>query len=130
MTESFVKPNAAASDRLHPGVYKAMGGLALWFVLAAWGFFAHSGYIGLVLTVVSGLVFVTFVIMITIWRIWRKHSDNADGEAGSMRDWLSREFEIRRGQLSGAGAMIEILTPIAAAALGMTAFAIVFHIVA
>jgi hypothetical protein len=49
-------------------------------------------------------------------------------ENASLREWMSREFEIRRGRLAGADAAIEIFTPIAAVALGMAAFAVVFHL--
>ena len=44
-----------------------------------------------------------------------------------FRDWASGQFETWQERVKGANAAVEILLPVAAAAVGMTAFAIVFH---
>jgi hypothetical protein len=46
----------------------------------------------------------------------------------TLRDWGTRDFETWQENLSGAQAALHILLPIAAAAVGMTAFGIVYHI--
>jgi hypothetical protein len=62
MTDNTVPANAPASDQLHPVIYKGLIGLALVFVLSAWGFFAHGGYLGITLAVVSGLFLVAVAL--------------------------------------------------------------------
>jgi hypothetical protein len=42
-------------------------------------------------------------------------------------DWAAGQFETWQDRVKGANAAAEIILPIAAAAVGMTAFAIVFH---
>jgi len=46
----------------------------------------------------------------------------------SFRAWATSNFETGQDRLSGAQAAVHILLPIAAAALGMTAFGIIFFI--
>jgi hypothetical protein len=94
------------------------------------GFFAHGTYIGFTLAVVAGLVLVGIAIPATLWRIRRAHSNATDGAGESFSFWLLGEIEIRRGRLTAAHAMILALTPMAALAFGMTAFAIIFRRIA
>ncbi len=122
--ESHHRP---VSNRLHPGVYVAIVGLVLLLVLAAWGF-AGGGYTDFLLAVVSGFLF--FAIALP-YRVWRK-SQGADAvreSSGSFLDWTSGDFDTWQGRLTGADAIVQILLPFAAIALGMTAFAIVLHFI-
>jgi Na+/melibiose symporter-like transporter len=113
---------------MHPAVYKAVVALTLWMLLAAWGF-SGNGYAEFVLTVVSLLVLGAIGLQLVMWRISRRRRDpDAHGDQTSrLRDWLSGEFEIRRGRLKGSEAATEILVPVAAAAVGMTSLALVLH---
>jgi hypothetical protein len=123
----------AALDRLstatpHPFVYRAMIGFALWFVLAAWGFYAGRGYIGLALAVVTWLVGVA-VALPTIFAGFRRRDYRQARITSSLRNWLSGDFESAMGRVRAALAMMEIFIPIAACAIGMTLFAIVRDVV-
>jgi hypothetical protein len=103
----------------------------LWYVLSAWDLFGE-GDTGLLLAVVSGFFVMATAIPCALWLIWRKHRrSGAEGdESISLRDWASGSFEIWQDRLKGANAIVEILLPIAAVALGMTALGIVFHFTA
>jgi hypothetical protein len=55
MSKSAVRRNGPVLDHVHPFVYMALVGLALWFVLSAWEF-AGDGYTDYLLAVVSGFI--------------------------------------------------------------------------
>ena len=57
-----------------------------------------------------------------------KSAARNDDNQPSLRDWAAGDFDTCQGRLSGAQAALQILLPIAVAALGMTAFGIVFLI--
>jgi hypothetical protein len=134
--ESVSQPaesNRLVSDGLHPLVYKAMVGLALWLVLSVWGFFTDRGYIVLSLSVVTWLVGVAVVLSSTLARIGR----NNRGWGGRRRlsapspfhDWARGDFELSDERIKGSVVAIEIFVPLAAVAIGMTLFAIVRDVV-
>ena len=114
-----------STDRLPPVVYLALVGFVLWMVLAAWGF-ASPDYADVTLTVVTGFLLVAIAIPFIIWRVARRNgADNAAPQRFS--DWASGQFETWQDHVKGSNAAAEIILPIAAAAVGMTAFAIVFR---
>ena len=115
-----------STDRLPVAVYGAVIGFVVWMALAAWGF-AGPGYADLSLTVVTGLLIVAVAIPLVLWRVWRAHTGGRPDDAMSFSEWKSSEFETWQDHQKGSSAATEILLPIAAAAVGMTAFAIVFH---
>lgn len=118
------------ATEFHPYVKWLMVGLGLIFVLGAWSFAAGSGYIGLVLGVVTFFTLVTLAIPLEIRRIQRNHTDGAREErAGSFREWLARDFVSRQDRMSGREAMITALLPLAAIAFGAILFAIAFQFV-
>jgi hypothetical protein len=123
-----------SNDFLHSVVYRAIIILAAGFVLAAWGFSADRGYIRLALAVVTGLVVVVVTIASVLARISRHNGNRGAGEASkapaSFHDWLRGEFGTSNGDVRASVAAVEILLPIVAAVIGMTAFAIVRGIVA
>ena len=123
-TERHDRP---ASNRLHPAVYVAIVGLALWLMLAVWAF-AWDGYTDYLLAVVSGFVFMAVVLPLTLWRVGRKHPGADAAPTELFRDWAAREFNTGQDQLKGANAAVEIFLPIAALAFGMTAFGIVLYL--
>jgi len=121
--------NQPTTGTLHPRVYLALIALAVWFVLSAWGF-GENTQTAYLLVVVSGLGFVAVAIPCVLWRMaYRRAADSADNDAStrSFRDWATQEFEIWQDHVSGLNAAIEVLTPIAAVAFGMTGVAIVLH---
>lgn len=59
-----------------------------------------------------------------------KDATEADDGGLSLRSWAARDFDTWQDRLSSTQAALQILLPIAAAAIGMTVFGIVFHIAA
>ena len=118
-------PDHSSTDQLPLGVYALVSGFVLWMVIAAWGF-AGPGYTSVALTVVTGLLLVAIAIPFLLWRMVRANDPDIE-QPQSLREWSSREFETWQDHQKGVHAATEIVLPIAAAAIGMTAFAIVFH---
>ena len=114
----------------HPGVFKAIVGLAVLFVAAAWGF-AGGGITDMLLVVVSGFIFVSAGLVTLLWLTRRRHprDDWGDRERrpDSFGDWARRDVDTSTGPVRGSTALIETLLPIAAVAVGMVAFALVVH---
>ena len=95
-------------------------------VIAAWGF-AGPGYADFSLAVVTGLLIVVIAIPLTLWLVWRVSNDEPPENRMSFGQWRSTQFETWQDRLKGSNAAAEIILPIAAAAIGMTALALVFH---
>jgi hypothetical protein len=117
-----------SSSELPAVVYVVLVGLVLWMVLAAWGF-AAPDYADVALTVVTGFFVVLIAIPFILWRVARANRDPTEPPKRRIgfADWAAGDFETWQDRLKGAHAAIEITLPIAAAAVGMTAFAIAFH---
>jgi hypothetical protein len=128
---SFARAATSARQRLstqlHPFVFDAIVGAALWLVLAAWLFFRGPDYSDIVLVVVSGLALAAVGIPYVLWRIsWKHGASSAPGDEESFHDWRTGEFQTWQALLKGRDALIQILLPITAVAVGMTAIGIVF----
>jgi hypothetical protein len=133
MSSDFHRRERPVSDRLHPVVYMAIVGLALWFVVSVWGF-ATDGYTDYLLAVVSGFILIAVTLLYVLWRVWRK-AQGPDAARGTVRQeefqqWVSGEFDTWQDRVTGANAAVQILLPLAAVAFGMTAFGIVLHFTA
>jgi hypothetical protein len=126
-----LRHNAPSTDRLPNAVYAILAGLVCWLVLASW-LFAGAGYVDVVLAVVTGFFLIVMGIPLALWLVWRANPDPdvKPEKPETFADWTSAKFEIWQGSRTGASAAAEIILPIAAAAVGMTAFAIVFHFAA
>jgi len=122
---SSQRKDMRSTDRLPPAVYAILVGFVAWMAIAAWGF-AGAGYADLSLSVVTGLLIVAIAIPYVIWRVGRAHTDGSDDRM-SFSEWRVSQFETWQDRQKGAAAATEIILPIAAAAVGMTAFAIIFH---
>ena len=126
---SAPKNTSSSTDRLPRLIYVALVGFVAWMALAAWGF-AGPGYADVALTVVTGFLALAIAIPFILWRVARANRDGAEEERSpDFDDWSSGQFETWQDRLKGSNAAMEIILPIAAAAIGMTAFAIVFHYV-
>jgi Na+-translocating ferredoxin:NAD+ oxidoreductase RnfD subunit len=77
MNNKFDQDNSQVSDQLHPFVYAALAGLALWLVMSAWIFFSQGGYLELDLGIVSALVFMIIAIP-TVLHFVRRRFQVAD----------------------------------------------------
>ena len=135
MSESAIRRRPiilkSASDHVHPFVYMALVGLALWFVLSVWGF-ARDGYADYLLAIVSGFILIVVALTSTLWWLWRRHPrpDAAPEGQESLRTWAARDLDTWQDRVKGTNAAIEMLLPIAAVAFGMTAFGLVLHFTA
>jgi hypothetical protein len=131
MNTRVVRRNRPVLDHVHPYVYMALVGLALWFVLSVWGF-AGDGYADYLLAVVSGFIFIVVTLTSTLWWQWWKHrrTDATQEDKESLRAWAAGELDTWQDRVKGSNAAIETLLPIAAVAFGMTAFGIVLHFIA
>lgn len=122
--------NRPISEQLHPAVVMAIALLGLWYLVSAWIGFATDSYTAYLLVVVSGLFFMAMAIPTAIWLASRaKQPRDSQQHANTFRDWASGEFNVCGGHLKGSNAAVQILLPLAAVAFGMTAFAIVVHLV-
>lgn len=123
-----VRHNRAANDELHPLVYRTVIGLTVWLVLSVWALFSRGTYEGLTLSVITLFFLVLVGIPVILWLTWRRNTDPHDqhGYVAPFGEWSSRPFETWTGGISGREAAMQILLPIAAVAIGMTIFGLVF----
>jgi hypothetical protein len=126
MSDNLGNRGRPATDHVHPLVYLAIIGLALWFVLSAWTF-AADGYTDWLLVVVSGFILVAVAIPSILVLMWRNHREPGEegGAPERLRDWTAGELETWQDRVKGSNAAVEMLLPLAAVAFGMTAFGIV-----
>src|SRR4051794_5700339 len=118
--------NTPRTDRLPPAVYGILVCFVAWMAIAAWGF-VGPGYADLSLSIVTGLLIVAVAIPYVIWRVGRGNAGERADEPMSFSEWGASQFETWQDRQKGITAATEIVLPIAAAAVGMTAFAIIFH---
>lgn len=111
------------TDRLHPMVWVALIGFVIWFAIAIWSF-GTGGYADWLLTVVSLFLLVAVMLPVILSRVGRGSRKRM---RESFHDWASGEFQTWQDRPRGLNAAAEIILPIAAAAVGMTAIGIVFH---
>jgi hypothetical protein len=122
------------TNRLHPRVYEILIALAAWFALAVWSF-AGGGVTDYLLFIVCGFIFVAAVLPFILSLVGHRDPGHGDNESAkepsqepSLHDWATSNYETWTGPLTGAEAATQILLPVAAAAVGMTAFGVIFLI--
>ena len=121
-------PRRPATSSLHARVWTLLIGFNAWFALAVWSF-AGGGLSDYLLVIVSGFIFIVVALQVILSRVGRPRKASVGGDnPPSLRDWATWDFETWQDRLSGAQAALHILLPIAAAAIGMTAFGILFQI--
>src|SRR5262245_55700557 len=121
-----VSRNRARANELHPRIYTAIVGLTLWLVLSIWLLFSRGNYEGLTLSVITLFFAVLVGIPLLLWLTWRHNTPEQDGNAAPFSEWIGNSFETWTGGISAREASIQILLPIAAVAIGMTIFGLVF----
>jgi len=116
----------------HPAVYRVIVALAALLGISVWGFFADDST-GYLLAVVTGFVFMVVMLPSLLWRI-RRHGhdprlqeDGSSERPGSLREWMRSDFDAWQERLKGWDAVAGSLLPIAACAIGMMVFAIMFQ---
>ena len=114
---------------LHPAIYMALVGLTLWLGLAIWGF-GYDGQTDYLLVIVSGFLFIAVAIPSTLALMVYRHKNvdeqKSSGEP-SLQEWMKGNFDTWQDRVKGRNAAVEVLLPMAAIAIGMTAFAIILH---
>jgi cytochrome c len=108
---------------LHRHVYMLGGALVTWFVLAMWSFAGGGGLVDYLLFIVSAFLFVTVALSLILSRVGR---GNTAAPEPSLREWATWGYETWTGRLSGMAAAAQILLPLAAAPIGMTAIGIIY----
>jgi uncharacterized membrane protein HdeD (DUF308 family) len=111
------------SDRLHPRVWATIVGLTLWLVVSAWLFFSTGAYASVVLAVVTGFFIMAVGLTLILSRVGRSGQRH---HAARFHDWELGEFDTWQSHLGGREAALQVLLPIAAAALGMTLIGLAF----
>jgi hypothetical protein len=90
--------------------------------------FAGQGIVNYLLFIVSGIIFVAVALMLILSSVGHDgRGAGCDENVPSLGDWAKWEYETWAGKVSGAEAVVQILLPIAAAAVGMTAIGIIFY---
>jgi hypothetical protein len=108
-------------------VYTLLIAFAVWLALAVWSF-AGGGVTDYLLFIVSAFIVVVVALQLILSSVARTtEAGKGKDERTSLREWATIDFETWQDRLSGAEAAVQILLPIAAAAVGMTAFGIVFY---
>jgi Na+/proline symporter len=126
--QSDRRSNLPASLELPRQIYRVIVGLAGWLVLSVWGFIG-TGYSALALSVVSLFVAIAVGLPLVLALIARRHRPRGNhAEADTLAEWLGREFEAHTGRVKGTAAVIQVLLPLAAVAVGMSIFAVVHHL--
>jgi hypothetical protein len=112
---------------MHPRVHKILIAVTAWFALAVWSF-AGQGIVNYLLFIVSGFMFVAVALPLILSSVgYDGRAATRDGKAPSLRDWAKWQYETSAGKVSGAEAATQILLPVLAAAVGMTAIGMIFY---
>lgn len=123
-------PDQPIHDELHPLVYRAMVGLTIWLVLSVWLLFSRGPDVELNLLVITVFFLIAMAIPLLIALTWSRNAtpDEVGTETKRFREWKTCEFTTWTGRVSGTEAAMQILLPIAAVAIGMTIFGLVFYL--
>ena len=130
-----VQESKPARRNLHSMVYVALVGLVLWLVLATWGF-GYDGQTDYLLAIVTGFLIIAVAIPATLALMAYSQGNSGDDresaarDTASFRQWAAEDFDTWQDRVKGRNAAVEVLLPMAAIAIGMTAFAIVLHFTA
>jgi hypothetical protein len=122
-------------SNLHSTVYLALVGLVVWLVVAIWGF-GYDGQTDYLLAIVTGFLIIAVAIPATLALMAYSQGSSVDGgsspprDTASFRQWAADDFDTWQDRVKGRNAAIEVLLPMAAIAIGMTAFAIILHFTA
>ena len=131
MSRELIAHNKPVFDELHPRIYGAAVGLIAWFALMAWVLFDRSSEVSLSLMFVTVLFVVAIGLPWTLYLIWRKFQMPYEGhpKPTSFHDWTDGDFAVWGARLRAKDAAIDMLLPLVAVSLGLTAIGVVFVIV-
>jgi hypothetical protein len=123
------RQNKAVAGVLHPAVYMVLVGLTAWLAVAIWGF-GYDGQTDYLLAIVTGFLVIAVAIPSTLALMVHRQSNSDETKSStktSLREWMAGDFDTWQDRVRGRNAAVEVLLPMAAIAIGMTAFAIVLH---
>jgi hypothetical protein len=103
-----------------------MMGLALSFVVSAWVFFGSASHMGLILAVVCVPFIMSIGIPLILWRTGESEAKPTEQARTALGAWIRSDFATWTGNQTSVTAAVEILLPIAAAAVGIMALGIVW----
>ena len=129
MDDANGTPNTEPAHRRIPKAFLAAMGLCLaWFVPIGW--LAYWGHADTVMTMILVSSFTTVALGIP-WLLARTSRGRMD-ETSRFRpaQWLRGEFETLTGHLPSREALVLILLPLAATALGITLMGVALGVVA
>ncbi|MCA6115893.1 hypothetical protein J6524_13475 [Bradyrhizobium sp. WSM 1738] len=131
MSRELIAHNKPVFDQLHPRIYRAAVGLIAWFALMAWVLFDRSSDVSLSLMFVTVLFTVAIALPWTLSLVWKKFQMPHEGQAKptSFHDWSDGDFAVWGARLRARDAAIDVLLPLVAVSLGLTAIGVVFVIV-
>jgi hypothetical protein len=128
LNQDLHRHNRSVTDRLHRRVYQTAFGLTLWLVVASWLFFDAGPHADSYLIPITTLFLVIMAVPLSIWWVWSTVGPGVGREkSASLREWLSGDFDARRYRLRASEAAMQVLLPIVAAAIGITAIGLVAH---
>ena len=130
MSRELLAHNRPVFDQLHPRIWGAAAGLIAWFAVMAWILFDRSSDATLSLMFVTVLFAVAIGLPWTLSLVWRKCQLPHEGHAKptSFHDWTDGDLAVWGARLRARDAAIDVLLPLAAVSLGLTAIGIVFVI--
>jgi hypothetical protein len=131
MSRELIAHNRPVFDQLHPRIWSAAVGLIAWFALMAWILFDRSSDVTLSLMFVTVLFAVAIAVPWTLSLVWRKFQMPHEGhpKPTSFHDWREGDLVVWGARLRARDAAIDVLLPLVAVSLGLTAIGIVFVIV-
>lgn len=130
MSQHSVSHNRHVSNGLHRRVYAAMVALAAWFILWSWIGFADAHFIDYLLAVITAFFVVAIALLALAGRQWHNHRVWMPDITAGFDDWIHGDFDTWTGRIPAREALVEVLLPLAAAALGMTGFAVIALVLA
>ena len=131
MSRELIAHNRPVFDQLHPRIWGAAAGLIAWFALMAWILFDRSSDVTLSLMFVTVLFAVAIGLPWTLSLVWKKFQMPYEGhpKPASFHDWTDGDLAVWGARLRARDAAIDVLLPLVAVSLGLTAIGIVFVIV-
>jgi hypothetical protein len=131
MSRELIAHNKPVFDQLHPRIYRAAVGLIAWFALMAWVLFDRSSDVSLSLMFVTVLFTVAIALPWTLSLVWKQFQMPHEGQTKptSFHDWTDGDFAVWGARLRARDAAIDVLLPLVAVSLGLTAIGVVFVIV-
>jgi hypothetical protein len=124
MSHHSASDSHSISNGLHPRIYSIMVALAVWFILWAWIGFGDASGVDYLLAVITAFFTVAISLQTLAGRQWHNHRLWMPKITRDFDEWIHGDFDTGSGRVPARDAAVEVLLPLAAAALSMMGFAI------